>query len=135
MADPRPVATPLRYYQVLGVPPGSSLAVIRQAYRRLSKRYHPDTSGLPPEQAIRRFQDLQEAYGILNNPTLKATCDAVLAELAVQSSPDASTELSQDPPTWRDFSGGEIFVLALFGITFMVCGVLVGVLSVGHPPD
>lgn len=33
------------YFQILGVPHNAGAAAIRQAYRRLSRRYHPDISG------------------------------------------------------------------------------------------
>jgi len=37
-------------------------------YRQLSKRYHPDTTALPPAIATAKFQQLNEAYATLNNP-------------------------------------------------------------------
>jgi len=123
----RGMASPLRYYQVLGLPAGAPLSAVRQSYRTLSKRYHPDISPLPPEVSLRRFQEIQEAYAILSNPTLKTTCDAILKEL----SPSTPLPLPEDPPPWRSFSGGEMYVLFLFVITFGVCGTLVVVLAWG----
>jgi curved DNA-binding protein CbpA len=46
-------------YRVLGVTPGASLNEIRSAYRRLAKKYHPDTAG---ERALTRFLAIQAAY-------------------------------------------------------------------------
>jgi len=119
--------SPQRYYQVLGLPAGAPLSAVRQSYRTLSKRYHPDTSSLPPEVSLRRFQELQEAYAILSNPSLKATCDAILRDLS--SCPPVVVTLPEDPPTWRPFSGGEMFVLVLFVITFGGCGALALVMA------
>lgn len=44
--------TPLDYYKVLGVAPGSSNDVIKAAFRELAKRYHPDVGGI---EAVRAY--------------------------------------------------------------------------------
>ncbi len=53
-------------YSVLGVDRGASTAEIKQAYRRLASRYHPDkVNHLGPEfreLAERRFKEIQQAY-------------------------------------------------------------------------
>ena len=46
-------------YRTLGVAPGASLNEIKSAYRRLAKKYHPDTAG---ERALPRFLAIQAAY-------------------------------------------------------------------------
>jgi len=53
---------------LLGLHPSASAIEIRRAYRELSKRYHPDTTDLPPAIAIVKFQQLNEAYAALSNP-------------------------------------------------------------------
>jgi len=53
------------YYTVLGVPYEESLRGIQAAFRELAKRHHPDRAG---PQATNRFQDIQEAYGVLSDP-------------------------------------------------------------------
>jgi molecular chaperone DnaJ len=54
------------YYGVLGLGPGASLAEIKRAYRRLSRRYHP---GLNPgdRQAEALFERITEAYETLSD--------------------------------------------------------------------
>lgn len=51
-------------YQVLGVPRGASDEEIKKAYRRLSRRYHPDANVNNPNaaQAEERFKQVQAAY-------------------------------------------------------------------------
>lgn len=46
-------------FRTLGVRPGASVDEIKSAYRRLAKRYHPDTAG---ERALSRFLAIQAAY-------------------------------------------------------------------------
>ncbi len=53
------------YYLVLGVPREESFGGLQAAFRESAKRYHPDRAG---PGATRKFQDIQEAYGILSNP-------------------------------------------------------------------
>ena len=48
-------------YRVLGVPYGASNAVVLEAYRRLSKKHHPDREGGSAE----RFVEVKAAYETL----------------------------------------------------------------------
>ncbi|KAK8949708.1 hypothetical protein KSP39_PZI006042 [Platanthera zijinensis] len=38
---------------------------IKEAYQRLSKEYHPDTTSLPLKTASEKFVQLREAYNVL----------------------------------------------------------------------
>ena len=51
------------YYQILGVSENSSVEEIKQAYRKLAKKYHPDINKLP--DAHQRFIEISEAYEVL----------------------------------------------------------------------
>jgi hypothetical protein len=51
------------YFEILELPVGASAQAIRQAFRRLAKKYHPDVSQLP--LAHERFMEIQEAYEFL----------------------------------------------------------------------
>ena len=54
-------------YQVLGVRPGASDEEIKQAYRRLAKKYHPDRN--PGDQAAaKKMQEINAAYEQIKNP-------------------------------------------------------------------
>ena len=61
------------YYEILGVPQTATDEEIRQAYRSLARRYHPDTSE-DPDASI-RFQEFQEAYEMLGNPEQRQKYD------------------------------------------------------------
>ncbi len=54
-------------YKVLGVSPDASDEEIKQAYRRLAKKYHPDLNP-GDEEAARRMQEVNEAYEQIKNP-------------------------------------------------------------------
>lgn len=50
-------------YQTLGVDRGASPEDVKQAYRRLAARHHPDRGG-----DTARFQEIQQAYDAITNP-------------------------------------------------------------------
>ena len=54
-------------YQILGVSRDASEDEIRQAYRLLAKKYHPDLN--PGDaQAAQKMNEINEAYDLLKNP-------------------------------------------------------------------
>ena len=62
------------YYEVLGVPRDADTKTIKNAFRQLARRYHPDTSTEP--DAEQRFKEIAEAYGVLSDPARRASYDA-----------------------------------------------------------
>lgn len=60
-------------YEVLGVSKDASAAEIKKAYRKLSKKYHPDLNKEPG--AEQKFKEVNEAYEILSDPQKKAQYD------------------------------------------------------------
>jgi molecular chaperone DnaJ len=62
------------YYEVLGVPRDADAKTIKNAFRQLARRYHPDTSTEP--DAEERFKEIAEAYGVLSDPAKRASYDA-----------------------------------------------------------
>ena len=64
------------YYLTLGVSPNESAAGIRQAFREIVKRYHPDRVG---SERLRFFQELVEAYHILADPERREDYDRGLS--------------------------------------------------------
>ena len=54
-------------YKVLGVSPDASDDEIKQAYRRLAKKYHPDRNP-GDEEAAKKMQEINAAYEQIKNP-------------------------------------------------------------------
>ena len=54
-------------FQILGVSPNASEDEIRQAYRRLAKKYHPDLNPGDPT-AAQKMNEINAAYDAIKNP-------------------------------------------------------------------
>ena len=80
------------YYIVLGLSTGASPGEIRDAYRHLAKKYHPDHYGANSAP----FFEIQEAYNILSDPDKKYSYDQTLKKV-----PNA--------PLFRDVTEERIF--------------------------
>jgi len=59
------------YYKILEVSPEADLEEIKQAYRRLARKFHPDVSDDP--EAEQKFKYIKEAYEILSDPQIRFT--------------------------------------------------------------
>lgn len=64
------------YYRILGVGRNASEAEIRQAYKKLAVKYHPDVNPGNPK-AEKRFKEISEAKKILCDAKLRARYDAI----------------------------------------------------------
>ena len=62
------------YYYLLGLKQTATLEEIKDSYRRLAKKFHPDVNNGDPFFA-ERFKDVQEAYEILSDITKKEKYD------------------------------------------------------------
>jgi curved DNA-binding protein CbpA len=123
------------YYDILGLHPAASVVDIRRSYRRLSKKYHPDTTELAPSVATSKFQKLNEAYATLSSPERRSLYDFKIgySRINVIQAPKGWEDESNSyksstaylDPTDRPLSSGEIFVLFLLGCTFIGCLALV----------
>ena len=62
------------YYEVLGVSKGASDDEIKKAFRKMSKKYHPDLNPNNKE-AEKKFKEVNEAYQVLSDPEKKSKYD------------------------------------------------------------
>ena len=116
-------ATPPSLYSLLQVPPEASAEQLRSAFRLLSKRFHPDTTELPEDEAAARFRQLQEAMSVLGDPEQRRRYDALLRAQALNREQQQQQRIkaavwrpNTDPPSRRPLSGGEWFALLLLAL-------------------
>jgi curved DNA-binding protein len=65
------------YYETLGVKPDAGADEIKQAYRKLARKFHPDVSKEP--KAEDRFKEINEAYEALREPERRREYDRARA--------------------------------------------------------
>ena len=83
------------YYEMPEVEGTATPAEIKSAYRRLAMKWHPDRNHSPG--AIERFRAVNDAYGVLMQPGLRAYYDAELARIREgYRSADAAKQNAQD---------------------------------------
>lgn len=80
------------FYYILGVDANCSSIEIKEAYRKLSKKFHPDLNQ-NDKYFEGRFREIHEAYIILNDPTQRAVYDRNFKKF--KSPPPASSSATQ----------------------------------------
>ena len=66
------------FYAILGVSKDASDADIKKAYRKLARKYHPDTNQ-GDAAAEHKFKDITEAHAVLSDPEERQQYDAIRA--------------------------------------------------------
>jgi molecular chaperone DnaJ len=77
------------YYLILGIPRDAGMQQVKQAYRSLSKRHHPDLAGPGGHD---RFLQLQQAYETLCDPRRRRDYDRQLKD---------RPSVAAQPQPWR----------------------------------
>ncbi len=67
------------YYRILDVPRTASQDDIKKAFRRLSRKYHPDLAE-DKAAAEKRFKEINEAYQVLKDPEKRKKYDRLGAD-------------------------------------------------------
>ncbi len=83
----------MNHYLLLGLSADADQGQIKTAYRRMAKRFHPDTNR-GSEAAAELFRQLNEAYRILTDSGLRTAYDA---ELAAAKNAAQESQPSGDP--------------------------------------
>lgn len=65
---------PRDYYEILGVDRDASETELKQAYRKMAMKYHPDRNPDDPE-AEKKFKEASEAYDVLSDPEKRRRYD------------------------------------------------------------
>ncbi|MFH0847636.1 MAG: J domain-containing protein [Chloroflexota bacterium] len=91
------------YYKLLGVGRNASDKEIKQAYRRLARKYHPDVNP-GNKSAEAKFKEINEAYEVLSNPESRKKYDEFGDQWRYAD--QFRTAQSQGGTPFRDFSSG-----------------------------
>ncbi|MBN2063876.1 MAG: J domain-containing protein [Sedimentisphaerales bacterium] len=62
------------YYEVLGITRQANADEIKKAYRKLARKYHPDSAGDNPDN-VKKFHEIQEAYDTLSDTNKRRNYD------------------------------------------------------------
>ena len=62
------------YYATLGVPKTASEKEVKQAFRKLARKYHPDVNP-GDKSAETRFKEINEAYEVVGDPDKRKKYD------------------------------------------------------------
>ncbi|MGH9592676.1 MAG: DnaJ domain-containing protein, partial [Bryobacteraceae bacterium] len=90
------------YYELLGVGRKSTLKEIRQAYRKLARKYHPDLN--PGDKSSEeKFKQVQEAYDILSDSKKRQMYDQF--GFYSENGPGQAAGGPGDPGVHVDFGG------------------------------
>lgn len=118
------------YYETLGVNKSADKEAIKRAYRKLAKKYHPDTNAGNPH-AEEMFKDVTEAYNVLSDEKKRKLYDEFgFAGLQDGFSEEAARQAAQggfggfgEPFTHQEFhfengSGDMDDIFSMFGDMF-----------------
>ena len=79
------------HYDTLNLKPGATQDTIKESFRKLVRKYHPDKSSIPKEDAENMFRSVYEAYSILGDAENRWEYDLVndlFEDTSATSEPD-----------------------------------------------
>lgn len=91
------------YYKVLGLEKTATGEEIKKTYRKLAKKYHPDTNA-GSKTAESKFKELTEAYEVLGDEGKRATYDEIYDDMK-SGRYYAGTSGGFDPSKYRAKTG------------------------------
>src|SRR5687767_11859205 len=93
------------YYKVLGVPKAATEKEIKQAFRKLARKHHPDVN--PGDKAAEsKFKDLNEAYEVLGDPAKRKKYDELGANWRMYEQAEAQGGANPFAGQWNVNVGG-----------------------------
>lgn len=100
------------YYSILGVNKGATTQEIKQAYRKLARKYHPDVNP-GDKSAEARFKEINEAQEVLSDPEKRKKYDKY-GDQWQYADQFEEAQRAQQSAGWRP-SGGRAYTATDFG--------------------
>ena len=128
------------YYKTLGVAKDASAADIQKAYRDLARKYHPDMNPDNPK-AKKKFQEVQAAFDVLNNPEKRELYDRYGSsfETMAQGAPHRRAAAGGWGPAPGGFTAEDVDFSQFFGDRFgrraRASGWAISSRTSARPPD
>ena len=94
------------YYEVLGVSRNADEAQIKKAYRKLAKKYHPDTNAGDAD-AEQIFKEVTEAYTVLSDKEKRKMYDQFGHAAFDQTAGAGAGTGGPDGGFWRTYGGPQ----------------------------
>ena len=88
------------YYATLGVAKTASEKEIKQAYRKLARKHHPDVNP-GDKSAESKFKSINEAYEVLGDPAKRKKYDELGANWRMYEQAGAGAPGGGPPPGWN----------------------------------
>ena len=96
------------YYDVLGVPKNAAQKDIKSAYRKLAKKWHPDSNPTNKKAAEDKFKEISEANEVLGDPEKRRKYDALGSDWA-QAAQQAEAQRRYRSAQGSGARGGDSF--------------------------
>lgn len=94
------------YYEVMGVPRGAPEKEIRQSYRKLARKFHPDVNP-NDKNAESKFKEIGEAYEVLSDKDKRAKYDRWGHDWQqIEQQEEAARKAGFDPSQFQRSRGG-----------------------------
>src|SRR5216110_807608 len=95
------------YYQTLGVAKSASDKEIKQAYRKLARKHHPDVNP-GDKSAESKFKEINEAYEVLGDADKRRKYDELGANWRLYEQAAAGGGAGPQAGGWNvNFNGGQ----------------------------
>src|SRR3970040_1539616 len=94
------------YYSTLGVTKASTEKEIKQAFRKLARKHHPDVNP-GDKQAETRFKEINEAYEVLGDPAKRQKYDELGANWRAYEQAEARGGPNPFAGRWNVNMGGR----------------------------
>lgn len=79
------------YYKTLGVPRNATQNGLKQAFRTMAQKHHPDVS--KAENSANLFKEVSEAYEILRDPARRSDYDLAQKRAVVNNLEESVKEI------------------------------------------